>query len=66
MVQRSASQGGWVNGPVTLCHGTTDGNAHRVLAGVDVRHGMARREFGSGFYTTTSLDQATEWADRKA
>lgn len=52
----------WRNGPVRLYHGTFDHYVASILAGVDLATVRGYRDFGRGFYTTTSLEQATSWA----
>jgi len=53
----------WTNQPIVLYHGTIRRFAESIVRdGVDVTHGGLRRDFGKGFYTTTLLSQAREWA----
>ena len=56
----------WHNGPVSLYHGTVHANVKPILSGINL--GLCREltDFGSGFYTTTRLDQAWGWARQKA
>jgi len=57
----------WNNPRITLYHGTVRPFAHRILEdGVDVFTGRAEVDFGQGFYTTTSLEQAETWARLKS
>lgn len=42
---------------IILYHGTT-----HIFDKVDLNHTSARKDFGAGFYTTTSRDQAIRWA----
>jgi hypothetical protein len=55
-----------MNGPITVFHGTDhlSGNAIR-LNGLDRKRFNARTDFGWGFYVTTSLHQAQQWANQK-
>ena len=47
-------------------HGTTLSNANKIVTtGVDPTLGRAAADFGQGFYVTTVLDQAREWANQK-
>lgn len=48
----------WTNQPVTLYHGTIQTHLGSLRAGIDLRQGRARTDFGQGFYTTTWLEQA--------
>jgi hypothetical protein len=56
----------WTNQNVVLFHGTTATWVPSILTKVDLSFGQAQHDFGRGFYTTTSLPQAMEWASRKA
>jgi hypothetical protein len=47
-------------------HGTTLTNAQNILAsGVNPLLGRAAADFGQGFYVTTALHQAQQWANQK-
>ena len=49
----------WENQPLVLYHGTTESQARLIHAGaVNVGFGNADKDFGQGFYTTTSRQQA--------
>jgi Protein of unknown function (DUF3990) len=52
----------WTDQDIKLYHGTLDVHVASVLAAVDVTVGGLLKDFGRGFYTTTSLAQATHWA----
>lgn len=59
----------WTNGPLLLYHGTLDIHVASIstpaagrASGVNPALGRPRTDFGKGFYTTTSLDQAESWA----
>jgi len=53
----------WTNQPICLYHGTIRRFAESIVRdGVDVARGGLRRDFGQGFYVTTLLSQAREWA----
>ena len=56
----------WTNSPIILYHGTTSRFVPSLMAGILVRLGRSRSDFGTGFYTTTSLRQAREWAEAKS
>lgn len=56
----------WSNQPLRLFHGTTGVHADSVLRGIDSKKFVTARDFGPGFYTTTNLEQAWEWANDKA
>jgi uncharacterized protein DUF3990 len=60
----------WNNGPLTLYHGTDSDGANAVMQpanpfahGVNLARCRALTDFGRGFYTTTSLRQARNWAN---
>jgi hypothetical protein len=64
----------WNNPPLTVYHGTDDVSLGRgrltqgmVLRGFRVNLALCRplTDFGQGFYTTTSLHQAREWANAR-
>ena len=64
----------WNNTPLTVYHGTDDVSSGRpgirqgtVLRGFAVNLSICRpfTDFGRGFYTTTSLHQAREWANAR-
>ena len=57
---------GWQNGPIRLYHGTWLSNVPSVLRGVDPNHFKPLKDFGRGFYVTTSQRQATSWAESLA
>jgi hypothetical protein len=56
----------WHDQAVELFHGTTDACVQDILKAVDETIGGALKDFGRGFYTTTSLDKARDWANVKA
>lgn len=49
-----------------LCyHGTTSNHAHHIVdAGIDVTKGYKAVDFGQGFYTTSSFEQAKKHAQK--
>ena len=52
---------------ITLFHGTVrDYGAAIIRDGIDVFKGQPNVDFGTGFYTTTWLEQAQEWAEKRA
>lgn len=57
----------WKNDDLILYHGTDNESARRIIAaGVDLSLCSPLTDFGRGFYTTTNLDQAKNWAVLKA
>ena len=57
----------WTNGPLVLYHGTDLVSAANILSttGVQCSLGKALTDFGRGFYTTTNLHQARNWANQR-
>ena len=56
----------WINQNLILFHGTTLKVAQAIIgSGVDLATSRSLLDFGVGFYTTTSEDQARGWARRK-
>lgn len=62
----------WSNGPVALYHGTDDLSAPSIISpswpmrhGVNLGKSNTLTDFGKGFYTTTSLHQAKNWANTR-
>lgn len=55
----------WYDQVIELFHGTTDNCAQDVPGRVDERRGSLMKDFGRGFYTTTSQTQAISWARTK-
>ena len=54
----------WNNGPLTVYHGCDDSSASSIAQlGIQLRHCKPRTDFGVGFYTTTNLHQAKNWAN---
>ncbi|HEX8390832.1 MAG TPA: DUF3990 domain-containing protein [Longimicrobium sp.] len=50
-----------------MYHGTVLSDAEEIVAaGVDIRRGRTRTDFGAGFYTTTLARQAKSWAYQRA
>jgi hypothetical protein len=57
----------WNNPNIKLFHGTVEGAAAAMQSnGIDPSLGRPNTDFGRGFYTTTWLSQAQEWAGQKA
>lgn len=62
----------WINGPLALYHGTDEISAHSIIPSptqqhaIQLKYGYKKNDFGSGFYTTTNLQQAKHWANKKA
>ena len=55
---------GWANPDVALYHGTLNANQASIMAGINVVMGRSTTDFGRGFYTTTNISQARDWARR--
>ena len=62
----------WSNQPLILYHGTDDVSAVNIMKAISpYRHGInlsrckSNADFGPGFYTTTSLYQAKDWANKR-
>jgi hypothetical protein len=56
----------WDGAFLTVYHGTTRTAAQSILSqGIDPMQGRTQADFGRGFYTTTSLRQAFDWARLK-
>lgn len=54
----------WTNPAIVLYHGTLASSATAIVGGgVDISRGNPNTDFGRGFYTTTLLSQAEEWAE---
>jgi hypothetical protein len=56
----------WIDQDMLLYHGTVDLFVPSILNAVDETRGNPLRDFGRGFYTTTRLDKALDWATVKA
>lgn len=56
----------WVDQDIVLYHGTSDAHVSGILQAVDETLGEYFKDFGRGFYTTTKLDLAVDWANVKA
>jgi hypothetical protein len=57
----------WSNPPIVLYHGTIERFALQILQnGVNVFCGREDLDFGLGFYTTTNLWQARQWARNRS
>lgn len=55
------------NDDLILYHGTDDKSAREIIAhGIDLSLCSPLTDFGRGFYTTTNLEQAKNWAVLKA
>src|SRR5687767_7918377 len=53
----------WENQDLVLYHGTLKRFAEAIIQnGIDLSKSQAKRDFGLGFYTTTILYQAEDWA----
>lgn len=63
----------WTNAPARVYHGTTLAAAYNIIAqatrlgtnGIDRTLGRLDADFGQGFYVTTVLHQAQQWANNK-
>jgi hypothetical protein len=58
----------WVNGRLAVFHGTTLKSANAMLTpgAIDPGKGRPRLDFGKGFYVTTNLRQAKNWANKRS
>jgi hypothetical protein len=56
----------WTDQDLVLYHGTTDAHVQDILNVVDETKGSVLKDFGRGFYTTSRLDKAVDWAHVKA
>lgn len=62
----------WTNGPLVLYHGCDHLSAASIMTpvlpnqhGIHLAQSRALTDFGRGFYTTTSLQQARNWANSR-
>ena len=63
----------WTNGPLVLYHGCDDASEGSITAsilsmppnGIDLAKCSLLTDFGQGFYTTTSLHEAKNWANQR-
>jgi hypothetical protein len=56
----------WNNGPLVLYHGCDDASASNINGnGINLTLCQPLTDFGRGFYTTTSLVQAKNWANAR-
>ena len=62
----------WTNGPLVLYHGCDHISADSIMTpvlpnqhGIHLTQSRALTDFGRGFYTTTSLHQAKNWANSR-
>jgi hypothetical protein len=58
--------GAWNNPNLILYHGTLDMHVPLIRHRVNRAAGRGRTDFGRGFYTTTVLGQACQWARMQA
>ena len=56
----------WEDQVIALFHGATDADLLDINQSVDETKGAALKDFGRGFYTTTRLDKAQNWAHVRA
>ena len=56
----------WANGPITVYHGTDNMSAASIRGGINPVYFRPRTDFGAGFYVTTVLHQAQQWANQRA
>ena len=52
----------WYDQDIVLYHGTVETHVTSIDRAVDPRRGGRLKDFGRGFYTTTSRQQAEQWA----
>jgi hypothetical protein len=56
----------WTNAPALLYHGTDEIAANNIiLTGIRLSSSRPAADFGSGFYLTSNLHQAEQWANQK-
>jgi Protein of unknown function (DUF3990) len=56
----------WVNGPVVVYHGTDEISARNIQNnGIQLALCRPAADFGRGFYVTSNLHQAEQWANQK-
>ena len=56
----------WNNGDLVVYHGTDMASLPNLQAGIRLSHCKPMTDFGQGFYTTTNLHQARQWANLRA
>jgi hypothetical protein len=56
----------WSNQPMILYHGTLQQHKASLASGIKPSYGRSNTDFGIGFYTTTSKNQAMSWAYQAA
>ncbi|MBY0526553.1 MAG: DUF3990 domain-containing protein [Gemmataceae bacterium] len=56
----------WIDQDLVLYHGTLATHIGSIMQGVDVTKGKHLRDFGRGFYTSTSKVHAEHWANNLA
>ena len=57
----------WTNAPLTVHHGTDEAGANGIVTGgINLTVCRPYADFGRGFYVTSSLHQAQQWANLKA
>jgi hypothetical protein len=57
----------WTNDAVTVYHGTDEYSANNIMRrGVNLSICNPLCDFGRGFYLTTNLHQAQQWANKRA
>lgn len=57
----------WTNQPIEVYHGTLESSANSIIGMGGINLGLCRlhSDFGRGFYVTTNLHQAEQWANMK-
>lgn len=60
----------WSNQPLKVYHGCDDVSANGIVPaggvhGISLASGSPTIDFGQGFYTTTNVHQAEQWANRR-
>ncbi len=60
----------WKNQPLKVYHGCDDVSANQIVPaggrhGISLASGSPTTDFGQGFYTTTNVHQAEQWANRR-
>ena len=64
--ERGVRQTMWINQSLKVYHGCDDLSAKGIVKhGIQLASGSPTTDFGQGFYTTTNVHQAEQWANRR-
>lgn len=55
----------WTNADLVVFHGTDLGSLQRLQGGIALALCSPLTDFGQGFYTTTNVHQARQWANQR-